>query len=232
MHRLEAEWLGAQMARLESRELFPLLNVGSSTHHYRTVEQPYIDSSIFQPLAKRGGKVWHADAKAAQGVDLIGDLLDPAFQAELARLAPRSVMVCNLFEHVTERQVICDFLLRLIPVGGYIIVTGPHDYPYHEDPIDTMFRPTVQEMAAHFDGCCEIVDGAIVDSGNWRQWNNYERGRSLPRTLVRLMLPFYRPRKWRELARRAWIFKHISAFGVVLRKTRKPEDSPPSDQAR
>ena len=81
-----------------------------------------------------------------------------------------------------------------------------------------MFRPTIEELHRYFPRTT-IVESAIIDSGNWRQWNRKERGRSLARTVMRLMIPFYRPAKWLEVARQSpYIFKHITAFAVVLRK--------------
>jgi hypothetical protein len=81
-----------------------------------------------------------------------------------------------------------------------------------------MFRPTIAEVHAHFPHTT-IVDCAIIDSGNWRQWNIGERGRSLGRTIARLLMPLYRPTKWWELARQSpYIFKHITAYVLILRK--------------
>ena len=218
MNVLESQWLGQRLASIPDDELFPLLNVGSSTLEFRTQTQPYIDENVFAPLRKRGGKVYHLDIKPAPGVDIVGDLLDPAFLEQIAKMHIRSAMISNLFEHVTIRQEICDVVLKLLPENGYLFVSGPHDYPYHADPIDTLFRPDVREIHAHFPGT-KIVDSAIIDSGNWRQWNQAERGRPLFRTLVRLLVPFYRPKKWWELVRQApYILKHITAFAVVLKK--------------
>lgn len=218
MNRLEAQWLAARLADIPDEQLFPLLNVGSSTGAFRTQVQPYIDDLIFRPLRERGGKVVHLDIKPAEGVDMVGDLVDPKFLAEIAKLKVRSIMVSNLFEHVSDRAAICDVLMKILPSDGYLIVSGPRDYPYHADPIDTMFRPSVREMHEHFPGT-EIVESAIIDSGNWRQWDPAERGRPLGRVLLRLLAPFYRPGKWYELARQSgYIWKHITAFGVILRK--------------
>src|SRR5207237_1276028 len=98
------------------------------------------------------------------------------------------------------------------------------------DPIDTMFRPSVDEVAALFPGT-HVVESAIIDSGNWRDWNAAERGRPLTRALLRLLVPFYRPRKWLELARQSpYIFKHIRSFAVVLRKGVPVLTTPPPDQ--
>jgi hypothetical protein len=218
MNLLESQWLGQHLAAIPDSDLFPLLNVGSSTLEFRTRTQPYIDVNVFAPLRARGGAVYHADLKAAPGVDLVGDLVDPGFQNRLADLRPRSVLCSNLLEHVTDPRAVCDALLQLLPVGGYLVVSGPHDYPYHADPIDTMFRPTIREAAALFPGTA-LIDSAIIDSGNWRQWNVAERGRPLGRALVRMLVPVYRPRKWPELVRQSpYIFKHIKAFAVILQK--------------
>jgi hypothetical protein len=225
MYIRESEWLGQRLASLPSDDLFPMLDVGSSTESYRTIQQPWIDQNVFAPIRKRGGKVYHLDMKEARGVDIVGDLLDRQFLDRIAQMKVRSVMVSGLFLHVTNRQEVADVLLNIVPPGAYIIVSGPKSFPYCPDPIDTMFRPTIEEMHKHFPGT-EIVDSAIIDSGNWRQWDDRERGRSLARTVVRLMVPFYRPLKWWELARGLpYLFKHITAFAIILRKAGTPVPS-------
>jgi hypothetical protein len=219
MNLLESQWLGHRLASIPDDALFPLLNVGSSTLEFRTQTQPYIDQNIFAPLRARGGKVYHLDIKHAPGVDIVGNLFDPAFLDRIATMQIHAVMISNLLEHITNRQEICDVVMKILPPGGYLFVTGPRDYPYHSDPIDTMFRPTIAEMHAHFPNT-RIVDSAIIDSGNWRQWNVAERGgRPLWRAIARLLVPFYRPAKWWELARQApYMVKHITAFALILRK--------------
>jgi len=215
---LESQWLGRRLAAIPDDAIFPMLNVGSSTLEFRTRTQPYIDTNIFAPLRARGGKVYHLDMKRAPGVDIVGDLFDPSLLNEIATIQIQSIMISNLLEHITNRQEICDVAMKILPTGGYLFVTGPHDYPYHPDPIDTMFRPTITEVHTNFPHTT-IVDSAIIDSGNWRQWNIGERGRPLWQTIARLLVPFYRPTKWWELMRQApYIFKHITAFALILRK--------------
>jgi len=219
MNLLESEWLGRRLNSIPDSDLFPLLNVGSSTHEFRTKTQPYIDNNIFGPLRGRRGSVHHLDMKATPGVDVVGNLLDPVFLEQISTLKIRSVMVSNLLEHVTNRHKICEVIGNIVPTGGYVFVSGPHRYPYHADPIDTMFRPTIEEVHALFPQT-KIIESAILDSGNWRQWNVAERGRPLGRFIARLFVPFYRPVKWWELVRQSpYIFRHITAFAVILRKT-------------
>jgi hypothetical protein len=219
MHVKESEWIGQRLNEIADGTLFPLMDVGSSTEDFRKRVQPHLEQNIYAPLRVRGGKVWHVDIKDAPGVDLVGDLCDPAFQARLAGVGVRSAMITNILHHVVDRAALCRGICACVPSSGHIIVSGPHAYPMHFDPIDTMFRPGVEELAACFPGT-RLIAGAIIDSGNWREWRTQERGgRSLSRALARLLTPFYRPAKWWELARQSpYIIKHIKAVAVVLRK--------------
>lgn len=218
MTRLESEWIGRHLSAMPDGALFPLLDIGSSTLEFRTKTQPYIEENIFRPLRARNPNIYHLDMKAARGVDLVGDLLDPAFVKKIDKMQIQSIMISNLFEHVAARQPICDVVMKILNPGGHLFISGPYKYPYHADPIDTMFRPTIAEMHAYFPHTI-IVDSAIINSGNWRQWDAAERGRPLGRTILRLLTPFYRPTKWWELARQApYILWDISAFVLILRK--------------
>lgn len=219
MQLLESEWLRQRLSTIPSEDLFPLLNVGSSTYQFRTTVQPYIQRNLFAPLQARGGRVVHLDMKAAPGVDLVADLSEPSSQQRITQLGVRSAMVCNLLEHVPDPHALIKDLLKVVPAGGYIIVSGPFQYPYHPDPIDNGFRPTVEQLSALFRGT-ELTDNAIIDSGNWRQWAAPERGgRSLSRFLLRLALPFYRPKEWvRAVVQAPYLLKHVQAFAAVFRK--------------
>ena len=164
MHKVEADWIWTQLAKLDSPALCPLLNVGSSSANFREKVQPYVDSCIFAPLRERGAVVIHSDIQEESGVDLVGDLNDSAFTADLAGRGFRSILCSSLLEHVVDPSAIATQLERIVPVGGYILVTVPNDFPYHPDPIDTMFRPSVGELAALFPHC-EVVIGAILKCG-------------------------------------------------------------------
>jgi len=219
MHIRESLWLREQLEKLPDANLFPLLDVGSSTLEYRTVIQPHVDANILAPLRARGGNILHLDLKPAPGVDVVGDLLDPYFLCALEKKGVRSVMVSSLLHHLSDRTPLTNSLLRLVKPGGYIIISGPYRYPRHYDPIDTMFRPTPNEVADLFPETT-IVAGAIINSANMFSWNRTERGgRSLPRTIARLCLPFYKPVEWKHLFMQApYIFMPIKAFGVILQR--------------
>jgi hypothetical protein len=196
----EAQWLNRRLSVLPSDALYPMCNLGSSTDHFRRVEQPYIDQYLFEPARVRNLKVIHVDAKPADGVDLVGDLTDPRFLARLAELDLRSVMCCNLLEHVVSRQVICEAVLSILKPGGYLIATVPYRFPYHEDPIDTMYRPRVKDLVASFPGAA-IHDAATVRASRFT-FDMNRNYRSLGRLIARACLPFYRSRQWWPAVRR------------------------------
>jgi hypothetical protein len=217
MLKPEAHWLRDELAKLPDEDLFPLLNLGSSTGEFRTTGQPHIDSEVFAPLRARGGNVIHVDMKEAEGVDMAGDLTQPEFMREVMELRPRSVMVSNLLEHVVDRKSITDAVLEVLPAGGLVIATGPYKYPKHEDPIDTMFRVDPEGAAELFPGT-SVVAGAVIDAGRYGQWRP-PYARSPLKLLRRAAIPYPGTRSWRMVVPYVpYLVKHAKAFGVILRK--------------
>ena len=68
MNLLESEWLGRRLAALPDEQLFPLLNVGSSTGEFRTRTQPWIDRNIFAPMRDRENRCTSAPASRPTAV--------------------------------------------------------------------------------------------------------------------------------------------------------------------
>jgi hypothetical protein len=160
----EAAWLQRHLAAIPSDALDPLLSIGSGTAHSREVLQPWIDERIYAPLERRGVRVIHHEYAAAEGVDIAGNIADPQVAAALQEVGAQSVLCCNVLEHLAERGPATDLLASLVEPGGYLIVTVPRHFPYHPDPIDTMFRPSVAELAGLFEGF-ELEDGEEVACG-------------------------------------------------------------------
>jgi hypothetical protein len=213
----EAQWLRNRLDELDPDEIFPMCNIGSSTEQFRQVEQPYIDRYLFEPARATNREVIHVDTKAAEGVDLVGDLTDPHFLRQVTALNIRSVMCCNLLEHVTDRHIVCDAMRSMVRPGGYFFLTVPRRFPYHEDPIDTMFRPTIAELAALFPGT-SIESAAIVRARRLAFEMSGSR-RPLLRMIVRAGMPFYRPRRWWAVVR--GLFEMAIGYRVtcvILRK--------------
>lgn len=216
----EAQWLGDQLRALDPARVFPLLDVGSSTAEFRTSDQPWIDRLIFAPARAANRPVLHMDVKPAPGVDIVADLNDERAIDALAARRFKSVLCSNLLEHVRDPGGLARRLVHLVPEqGGYLFISGPYRYPYHPDPIDTRFRPTPEELAAIFPGT-RIDQRAIVRNGTY--FDEFRRTpASLPRLLVRLLLPFYKPASWRRewtrfIHHAPWMFRPFEASCLLL----------------
>lgn len=154
----EALWVQSQLALMDDIKLNKMLNVGSSTLDFRTKDQPYIDEKIFKPLRSRQIKILNLDLKKDEGVDINGDLLDTQFQKKLADYRFSSAICSNLLEHVRSPDKFCRAIVDVVKPGAIIVVTVPYRYPYHKDPIDTLFRPTTQQLAAMFPGTKVLLE--------------------------------------------------------------------------
>jgi hypothetical protein len=168
MLKNEAAWLRTALAELPSDALSPLLSVGSGTIETRDGRQPWIAEEVFAPLAARGIEVLHHEHRAGNGVDLVGDLTDPSFLASLPGTGARSVLCCNVLEHLPDPGNVAAALTGVVASGCFAIVTVPRAYPYHPDPIDTMLRPSPDELAALFPDlvvrrAAEVECGTLVD---------------------------------------------------------------------
>jgi hypothetical protein len=128
----------------------PLLNLGSSTRVFREIEKPHIQRELFGPLAAAGVAVVHSDLKEAEGVDVAGDILDPALQRDLKARGFKCVLIANLLEHVRDPAAVAAACEEIVGPGGFILATVPASFPYHADPIDTGFRPSPDALAALF----------------------------------------------------------------------------------
>jgi SAM-dependent methyltransferase len=214
----EAEWLGREIQRLDPTRAFPLLNLGSSTGHFVSKAQPWIDAQVFEPLRRANLRVVNCDIKPAQGVDVVGDLMDPAFVKTLAGMGFKSILCANVLEHVERPRELASALVHAVSDGGYLIVSGPYRYPWHPDPIDTLFRPTPEQLAQLFPGT-RVVAAERVRCGTY--WEYASRTRmKLVSSVVRLAMPYYKPRQWWAAALRlGYLTRDFEATCLVLQKT-------------
>lgn len=219
MRVTEAKWIGGQLAELDERGISPLIELGSSTGLFRSQLQPHIDREIHAPLTARGVEVIHCDLKADEGVDVAGDIFDPEIQAALRKVGAHSILCCNMFEHVVDRARLAETCDALLAPGGFMIVTVPHSYPLHLDPIDSYYRPSPEQIAAMFPGYRLMAGGVISDttyladiiaSGNYL--------RTFLRLAARIVL-FRGRRDWVVRNHRLlWLFRPYKIAAVVLEK--------------
>ncbi len=218
----EARWICSAIKRLGLKDGAVCLNIGSSTRAFREEQQPHISGEMIQPLEKGGLRFVHCDMKMAEGVDIVADVMSDEGLRVLQAQSANLLLASNLLEHLTDPKAFCAQLHRVLPIGGYAVVSVPYSFPLHRDPIDTMFRPSPEEIAALFPGF-RMVDSAIVEDGNF-----LEEIRAQPRPALRLakhlvqcLMPFYRRRKWQERVHALlWLWRPYAVSIAILQVER------------
>jgi SAM-dependent methyltransferase len=218
MFEREARWIGDRLAAWPAVELSPLLNVGSGTRAFRETAQPWIARDLLVPLAARGIEIIHLDARGGEGIDIQADLLRDEDFALVAARRYAALLCCNVLEHVRDPGAFARRCEMLVRPGGLIVVTVPRSYPHHADPIDTLYRPTPEEMAALF-AHSALVAGEIIDVGLSYRDEVGQRPWLLLRHLLRLPVPFLGLAKWRNsMIKPYWLFHNYQVSTAVLRR--------------
>ena len=218
MFEVEARWLGEKLSEVEAAELSPLLNLGSSTREFRENAQPATMAHLFRPLRERGIEVVHLDCRDGNGIDIRADLLDDRDFARVRATSYSAVLCCNVLEHVADAAEFARRCLQLVRPGGLVAVTVPRSYPRHGDPIDTLFRPTPEELARLFPGA-DVLASQIIDVGRSYRDDVRRRPWILLRHLVRLPFPFLDWQKWRaSMTKPYWLFHNYQVTAAILRR--------------
>ena len=218
MFRKEADWISEQLDRFPPAEISPLVNLGSSDGRFRAEVQPWIDQTIFRPLGQRGVTVVHSDIKDQPGVDLVCDILTAQGRAAVARIEPKAIVCSNLLEHVENPQAMLNACLDVLAPGGLLIVTVPRSYPYHRDPIDTLWRPAPEEVVGLISDRVELVQSTVLETGSYRDQVR-ERPLILFRPVFRFFVPFLGLDRWkRSLGKLYWLVAPYKATCLIARK--------------
>ena len=197
-----------------------VLNIGSSTKEFIEVDQPYIKHHLFDELAKKNCTVKNIDIKQAEGVDLVGDVTDKNFTDTLRQLNPSIIICSNLLEHLEDRKTFCDSLINIMSKDTMLIVSVPYSFPYHEDPIDTLYRPDLKELQKAFP-LLKMVEGEIVDCGFY--FALISKGMEVSnqflffiKTLIRMFIALVTFNK-KKIDSLSWNFRRASATCVVYK---------------
>jgi hypothetical protein len=219
MFEAEACWLRRALEAFPPERLSPLLNLGSSSAMVRKAIQPWIDAEVFCPLRSRGVETVHVDMRELPGVDVRADLTDASDVERLTVLQPNALLCCNLLEHVLEPKQLARHCLDLLPRGGLVFVTVPFSYPYHRDPIDTLYRPSPAELSELF-GSARMLDGTILGAGVSYRDAVRERPWILLRHVWRFPVPFLSFERWkRSMARLYWLVAEYRITCAVFEKS-------------
>jgi hypothetical protein len=151
MHAETAAWTRAVLAGLDLPSGGRVLDIGSSTLHYRTVDQPHIEKQVLAPLRARGLEIVHLDAKAAPGVDVVCDL-DEAGSDLAKRVGEHPlVLVASVLHYLREPARAADLAVRALAAGGYLVAHHPESARRTYDPVDRMLRMSPDELAGVFE---------------------------------------------------------------------------------
>ena len=222
MFEAEARWLGRMLSEIATDELSPLLNIGSSTRTFREEEQPWTERELFAPLRRRGVKLVHLDTRDGDGIDIRADVLSDADLPRIRAVRAKSLLCCNILEHVPDPGALARRCLQLVEPGGFIFVTVPYSYPHHRDPIDTMFRPAPDAVAALFRPAV-MRKGEILDVGESYRGQVRRRPWILFRHILRFPFPFIGFVGWKRSMRKTyWLLHNYRITAAVFQAPATP----------
>ena len=151
MHVETAAWTRAALAEIEFAPGSRALDVGSSTLHYRTVEQPHIEQQVMAPLRARGVGIVHLDAKPAPWVDVVCDL-GMADEGLAARLGEHAlVLVCGVMQALRDPGRAADIAVQALAPGGHLVAHHPETARRSFDPVDYRLRMSPDDLAGMFE---------------------------------------------------------------------------------
>jgi hypothetical protein len=151
MYIENAAWVRSALAGLVLPEGARAIDIGSSTLHYRTIEQPHVDREVLSPLRRRGVEITHLDGKATEGVDVVQDL-DAATPKLAERLGTFDLVLClGVLGYVKQPANTLDVVAALAGEGAWLVSTTPESYRRTRDPYDNMWRPDPAELAAEYE---------------------------------------------------------------------------------
>jgi len=151
MYVENAAWVRDVLADIPLPDGARAIDIGSSTLHYRTIEQPHVEREVLAPLRERGVRITHLDAKPAEGVDVVQDL-DAATPELATRLGTFDLVLCvGLLGYVKQPANTLDVVAALAGDRAWLVSTTPQSYRRTRDPHDNMWRPDPRELAAEYE---------------------------------------------------------------------------------
>lgn len=142
----ESVWIREKLSGLDLPPGSEILNIGSSDENFLKT-QPHIEANVLSPLRKRGCAIVNLDIRPARPGDYSADITDRELTEKIGRRF-KLVICTNLLEHVKDRDGAFANITSLVENDGYILLTVPRNYPRHNDPVDTLYRPSAEDLVA------------------------------------------------------------------------------------
>ena len=216
----EAIWLYNALREYPPEELSPCINIGSSTKYFRHYSKPHISKYVINPLLASGIKLINFDLKEGDGIDISGDIYDKVTFDLLKKINSKALICSNMLEHIMNRRLFAKKCSALLGNNGLIFITVPYSYPYHRDPIDTLYRPKPEDIINLFPEF-SLVKSEIITASSY--FDDLKKAGSIKILMRagRLLLPIYKPKSWiSHLHRLLWLFRPYTVTCVVLQKSK------------
>jgi len=158
MFRVESMWIASQIDHFMPDASQTLIDIGSESSSYRNTAQRHI-GELHALLQATGIQLLTLDSEPDTQPDIVQDITLPL--NGIGTYA--GVVAANVLEHIrtAKLDIAIDNLFKLVTPDGIVVVTVPFNLPKHERPIDTMLRPTVDELAG-------LVGHTAVNVEQWQ----------------------------------------------------------------
>ena len=195
-----------------------IINLGSGNVEQLKKTKPWVSKNVFEIFKKQKAKILHIDAENFPGVDIVQDLSEPNSLSFCDKLKGSKLFIlANVLEHIPKKAH-ADFLKKIygkMKSKDGLMITVPYDYPYHADPIDTLYRPTPEDL--HKLLPLTWLEGEIVSAGSYREEFRHMNILKRIRKLLKPLWFFQKPSKWLENHRLFYLFKNYRitiVFGI------------------
>jgi len=191
--RLEESLIIEKLIAKKKGESYIAVNLGSGDINNLLLKKPWIEKNIFSHFKKK----IDIDKIAFDDVDIFGDLANPSIYKSIKKIECNKIFfLCNVLEHVPSknRKIILNNIYACMNSGDGLIISVPYDYPYHADPIDTMYRPSAKALSREI-------------NLKWQKIITIESGRYIEEFLRMPIL-----KKIRRILKPFWILQKPSSY--------------------
>jgi SAM-dependent methyltransferase len=212
----EAIWISDNLYHLKLNSNSVVLNFGSQNQKYNR-ENKYLMDYVINPIRKKC-LLRNLDLQSGVGIDYSGNLYEDVFFNKMKLIQFDCVLLCNVLEHIDNIEVLTSRVIDLIKPGGFIVFTGPNQYPVHYDPIDNGFRPEIEQILSLFKGFKKIKGDVIVD--HTYSFYLFRNLKNFTHTFLRVLTPFYKYKKWKDVILPKFIYwnRKFKVTCVILQK--------------
>lgn len=187
-----------------------VIDIGSSTHEYRTKIQPHIDRYIFKPLREKGAKITYLDVRHGDGIDIVADISSRSFRLH----HEYDLVICaNMLYLCRDIKTSVSNMSSLVREDGYLIVSVPSVFPYHDAPFDTLrrFKPDdLHDLFRHY-SFQKIYAGVVSKKLTFKEWGSM---------CIRSFIQIFRWKKFQMIVfnLKQCSLKQVKASIVVFKK--------------